>query len=144
MRSPSLARLVETFRITTEQARLIKRLASATDTYPIRDESDRQRTLAYIVEHECPGTHGYLASLHSDPYYSHTWRVTVALHAMDGVLGTHGVEALGPGNAFDRPPPYEYLNTGDPCAPTLIYTRATDTLSIGAWLDIAERFPSEE
>lgn len=144
MRSPSLPRLVETFRLTHAQALLIKRLASATDSFPIASEADRQRTLAYIVEHNCPETYAYVRQLCSDPYYSHMWRVTVALHAMNGILGAHGVEALGPGNAFDRPPPFEYLNAGDPYADTLIYTRAHDALSIGNWAELAERVPHFE
>lgn len=140
-RSPSLARLIEAFKITPAQALLIKRLASATDSFPIANEADRARTLQAIVEANCPATAAYVAQCHGG-YYTHMWRVTVALHAINAVLGMHGVESLGPGNAFDRPPPYEYVNSGDAYGVTLIYTRKTDTLSIGCWADIAERHPS--
>ncbi len=39
---------------------------------------------------------------------------------------------------MDYAPPYEYCNAGDPYSATLIYKRATDTLLIAGWGDIAE------
>ena len=87
-------------------------------------------------------SHG--VTMHGDPYHSQIWRVTVALHAMNQVVGTFGVEGLGPPRGGDYAPPYEYLNTGDTYGTTLIYRRRTDTLTIGSWGDIAERHPSWE
>jgi hypothetical protein len=134
MRSPSIKTLCATFRLTPEQAGLIKRLAKATDN------ADKLRE---IIEAECPGTEAYVRSMYSDPYNSHMWRVTVALHAMDRILGTYGVEGLGPlPSNFQDGPPYEYLNMGDTYDTTLVYVRDTDTLRIACWGDIAERHPN--
>lgn len=60
------------------------------------------------------------------------------LHAIDEILGTFGVEPLGPVDMRDGPP-FEYCNTGDSYAATIIYSRESDTLRIGSWGDIAER-----
>jgi len=135
MRAPSASTLVETFRIDNEQANLIRKLAKYVD---------EPEKLSEVVEASCPGTVKYVRSLHSSPWGSHMWRVTVALHAMDETLGTHGVEGLGPGSGSSHAPPYEYLNTGDSYAATLIYKRSTDTLFISSWGDIAEKHPSWE
>ena len=78
--------------------------------------------------------------MYSDPYNSHMWRVTVALHAIDKIMGTYGVEPLGPVGTSG--PPYEYLNTGDSYGTTLIYRKSTDNLFIGDWGSIAERHPN--
>jgi hypothetical protein len=130
MRAPSTNALVATFRdLDRKGANLIRALAHATD--------DRE-ALATLIEKRCPKTHEYARRCYNDPYNSHMWRVTMALHAIDIVLGTYGVEPLG--TVYARTgPPYEYCNTGDTYATTLIYTRATDTLRIGCWGDIAER-----
>lgn len=131
MRVPSATRLVETFRdLDRKGANLIRRLAHATD--------DGAR-LASIIERECPETHRYARSCYNDPFHSKIWRVTMALHAIDRLLGTYGVEALGPGRSGDYAPPYEYCNAGDTYATTLVYTRNTDTLRIACWGDIVEK-----
>jgi hypothetical protein len=133
MRSPSVKTLTEAFRdLSATDARLIKRIAKATDA---------PEALRKLIDERCPKTADYVRSMYSDPYNSHMWRVTVALHAVNGILGTHGVEGLGPEVSGIAPPPYEYLNAGDTYATTLIYTRKTDTLRVGCWGDIAERFP---
>lgn len=132
MRCPSTDRLVATFRdLDRKGANLIRRLAHAVD--------DRAR-LESIIARECPDTHAYARRCYSDPFDSHMWRVTMALHAIDRVLGTHGVESLGPVSMREGPP-YEYCNAGDTYATTLVYTRATDTLRIACWGDIVERDP---
>jgi len=135
MRCPSSQKLQEYLHLSPEQARLVRALAKAADDGEV---------LAALVEASCPDTAAYVRSMHSDPYNSHMWRVTVALHAMDKVLGTYGVEPLGPTIGPSYAPPYEYLNTGDTYGTTLIYRRKTDSLSIGSWGDIAERHPSWE
>lgn len=131
MRAPSTKRLVETFRdLDRKGANAIRALAHAAD--------DPER-LATLIEERHPETARYVRSLYNSPYGSQIWRVTVALHAIDRVLGTYGVEGLGPGRSGDYAPPYEYCNAGDTYSTTLIYKRATDTLLIGCWGDIVER-----
>jgi len=135
MRAPNSKNLQERLGLTPEQARLVRALAHACDDGEV---------LCALVEASVPKTAGYVRSMHSDPYHSQIWRVTVALHAMDQVVGTFGVEGLGPARGGDYAPPYEYLNTGDTYGTTLLYRRKTDTLTIGSWGDIAERHPSWE
>lgn len=134
MRAPTVARLVATFRdLDRKRANLIRRIAHACD--------DRDR-LATLIERECPDTHAYARRCYHDPYASHMWRVTMALHAIDRVLGTYGVEPLR--RTDDSPmgaPSHEYLNAGDTYAATLIYHRDADALRIGCWGDIVERAP---
>jgi len=130
MKAPSAARLLATFRdLTPAGARLIRALAHATD--------DAQ-ALARLIEKRCPETHAYARSCYSDPYDSSGWRRTMALHAIDRVLGTCGVEALGRGDMRNGAA-FEYCNTGDPYSVTLIYHRAPDALRIGCWGDLVEQ-----
>jgi hypothetical protein len=135
MRVPSRQRLQSELGLDLEQAKLVRALGHATDDGEV---------LEALVNASVPGTEQYVRSMRSDPYRSSMWRVTVALHAMNEVLGTHGVEALGPPSGSSFAPPYEYLNTGDTYAATLVYNRNTDTITIGSWGDIAERNPSWE
>ena len=130
MRMPSLKRLQDELKLTVIQASYIRAFGHATDN-PSRLET--------LVRTYSPATLAYVQSMHSNPYISHMWRVTVALHAMDSIMGTDGVEALGPTEGPDYSPPYEYLNTGDTYAVTLVYCRDTDTVRIGSWGDIAEK-----
>lgn len=136
MKMPSAKRLEEAFpALTATDIRRIRRFGHATDSW---------QEFAQAINSEGPAaTLDYVRGMHSDPYETHMWRVTVALHAMDQILGTYGVEGLGAGNAFDGPA-YEYLNTGDTYATTLIYSRKADALTIGAWGDIAERMPASD
>ena len=135
MRAPSSQNLQTHLKLSPEQAKLVRALAHACDDGEV---------LSALVEASVPATAEYVLRMHSDPYGSHMWRVTVALHAMDVVVGTFGVEPLGPPRGGDYAPPYEYLNTGDTYGTTLVYRRKTDTLSIGNWGDIAERHPNWE
>lgn len=131
MRCPSATKLIDTFRdLDRKQANLIRRLAHACDHGDL---------LAVLIERECPETHAYVRSLYSSPYRSQIWRVTVVMHAIDRVLGTYGVEGLGPQRSGDYAPAYEYCNAGDTYSTTLIYTRDTDTIRIGCWGDIVEK-----
>ncbi len=114
-------------------AKLVRAIGHATDDGEI---------LSSLIEASVPQTAAYVRSMHSSPYDSHMWRVTVALHAMDAIIGTYGVESLGPTSGSNYAPPYEYLNTGDSYAATLIYRRKTDTISINDWGSIAERHPN--
>ena len=133
MRSPSVKRLVETFKIAPSGAKLVKKLARATDN---------PGALADSVEKHCPATYEDARSCPGDPYRDHMWRVNVVLHAVDVILGTHGVECLR--RKHGRPleaPPYEYCNAGDPYTATLIYSRATDNIYIGCWATLVENHP---
>lgn len=127
--------MMETFGISSEDANLIRKLAKHVD--------DAEK-LEEIVNEHCPKTADYVRRMHSSPYGSHMWRVTVALDAMNHIIGAYGVEGLGSGSGPSYAPPYEYLNMGDTYAATLIYKRSSDTLSIGNWGDIAERHPEWE
>lgn len=137
MRVPSVEKLTVRLNLTREQAKLVRALGHAVDD---------PEELAHLVEAHVPATAGYVRSMPSSPYDSHMWRVTVALDAMNNVLGTYGVEGLGPQGSSREgyAPPYEYLNTGDTYGTTLIYRRKTDTLSIGDWGSIVEAHPSWE
>jgi len=133
MKAPTLENLLSSFRdLTREQARLIRKLAHSVD--------DRE-ALAALIEASCPETHAYARSCYSDPYDSGMWRRTMALHAIDRILGTCGVEALGPtdDHRVGYAPPFEYCNAGDTYATTLIYKRDSDRLFVGCWGDVVER-----
>lgn len=135
MKAPSANTLMETFNISDEQAKLIRNIAK---------NVDEPEKLSGIVEKNCPDTVAYVGKMHSSPWHSHMWRVTIALHAIDKIVGSYGVEGLGPTEGSSYAPPYEYLNMGDTYATTLIYKRSTNSLSIGNWGDIVERHPSWE
>lgn len=139
MRSrPSVKRLVETFQLSTNEAKLIRQLATLTDDSEPREKDQ----LELLIDQRCPQTSAYARSCDHDPYTPYIWRVTLALHAIDVIVKGHGVEGLGPPRRGDYAPPYEYINFGDPYATTLIYRRLTDRLFIGCWGDIAEKHPN--
>ena len=136
MQAPSTKTLLAEFRdLLPDDAKLIRKLAGAAD------DGDAIRKL---VDARVPGTAKYVRTLHSDSYRSRLWRTTVALHAMNEVLGTYGVEGLGPPRSGDYAPPYEYLNAGDAYAGTLVYDRDQDRLFVGSWGDLAEAHPEWE
>lgn len=136
MRAPSAKTLLAEFRqLSADDAKLIRKIAAAAD-----DAVD----LKAIVDAYVPGTERYVRSLFSDPYRSRLWRTTVALHAINEVLGTHGVEGIGPPRSGDYAPSYEYLNAGDTYAGTLIYHRDGDRLFVGTWGDVVEKHPEWE
>ena len=131
MRAPSSQNLQSRLGLTSEQAKLVRALAHAANDGEV---------LAALVEGSVPKTAEYVRRMHSSPYDSHMWRVTVALHAMDVVVGTFGVEPLGPTSGPSYAPPYEYLNAGDTYATTLVYRRKTDNLFISTMGDIVEKY----
>lgn len=133
IKMPSATRLMSTFGISRADANLLRSIGHAVDNAD---------TLRANIDLSCPETAAYVRTLYSDPYTSHMWRVTVALHAMDVILGTHGVEALGGSSDSVKAPPFEYLNAGDTYATTLVFCRASCTITIATWGDIAERHPS--
>lgn len=130
MRMPSAKRLMDDLHVSANDARLIRMLGHAVDD---------ALTLETLIAERCPETQAYVSAMYSNPYDRQIWRVTVALHAIDCIVGTHGVEGLGEGRSGDFAPPYEYLNAGDPYATTLIYSRRSHACVIGCWGDIAER-----
>lgn len=136
MRAPSIKRLRETFKLEHHEAVLIRALAHQVDN---RDK------LEHLIETHCPETYAYARSCYNDPFQGGMWRRTVALHAIDRILGTCGVEALGPID-MHAGPPFEYCNTGDTYAATLIYSRenGADNLFIGCWGTVTETHPEWE
>jgi hypothetical protein len=65
----------------------------------------------------------------------------MALHAIQELIpGTYGVEALDKEGSCAAWPPFEYLDTGDTYATTLIYSRlnGADNLFIGNWGSVVE------
>jgi hypothetical protein len=134
MRMPSVKRLVDCLNVSIDDAKLIR---------SIGHECKQGGHLRSLIDAKCPETAQYVRSLHNDPYHTFGWRRTIALHAMDCIVGTCGVEGLGPPDDRDGyAPPYEYLNTGDTYAMTLVYCRATDSISLHSWGDIAEKHPN--
>lgn len=132
MKCPSKQRLIAAFQISEEQANLIRKICAA--------HSKGGEALREVIDADCPETAAYIDSMYSDPYRSHMWQTTVALHALDKVLGTYGVERIGQGRSSDGyAPPVEYLNTGDSYGTTLLYYRRGDKLEIGSWGDYVER-----
>lgn len=132
MRMPSMKRLVSDLNLSIEDAHFIRAIGHAVDRADalkvVLDTDPRTAPLARDVD-------GTLNAM---------WRRTYALRAMNAILGTHGVEGIGGHDTPFSGPPYEYLNAGDTYATTLIWTRATDTIRIGCWGDIAERMSCAE
>jgi hypothetical protein len=128
--------------LTREQARLIRRLAHAVDDVAGGCPASALRK---IIEAECHKTDAYARNCYA-PYSQREWRVTLALHAIDGVLGTYGVEALGDVDMetmedvdMHDGPPFQYCNTGDSYAATLVYHRDADCIRIECWADLVEK-----
>lgn len=129
--TPLVKNLVGTFRdLTEEQAKLIKQLGR------LADEPEALRTL---LDEHCPETSRCMRQCHSDPMNTGMWRRTMVLHAIDKILGTHGVEALGREDHSFRKARIEYCNAGDPYATTLVYLPWSDRIHIGCWGDYAGR-----
>ncbi len=132
-RTPSIKILAETFRdLTHEDAKLIRALCKTVD--------DRD-ALEMLIADRCPDTDAYARSCYHSPWDSAMWRRTMVLHAIDRIVGTCGVEALGSSDSAPYAPPFEYLNTGDSYTSTLIYSRESDSLFVGCWAIVAERLP---
>ncbi len=135
MRAPTQKRLLAAFRdLTPAQARLIRALCHAADDCDV---------LQTLIGAKCPSTDQYARSLRSDGYASRMWRRTLVLHAVNAILGMHGVYGLGAPESIRGAPPFEYLNAGDTYSTTLVYHRDPDALRIGCWGDIAERLPAD-
>lgn len=134
MRAPSLNRLLKVFpHLERQAARLIRAFAHAAD--------DEEELSALVLNSPVPATQKYVGSLYSNPFGSAIWRATVALHAIDELLGSHGVEAMGPVRERDYAPKYEYLNMGDPYKATLVYSRDSRNLYIACQGDVQARLP---
>jgi hypothetical protein len=134
---PTTKELTAEFRdLSDSDAELIRALCVAVD-----DCSPQHDALQDLIDNDprLHATERYVRSLHSSPYYVDCWRVTVALHAIDTLIGTCGVEGFGPERSGDYAPAYEYCNAGDPYVATLIFDRDSDELFVGCWGDIAEQ-----
>ncbi len=133
---PSATSLSVAFRIDRADALKIRRLCALAN--------DPEGLRRYVDRH-CPETAAYARSMYHDPYTGgYGWWRTIILHAIDRIVGGHGIEALGEPPTPTAAPPYEYVNMGDPYVATLIYSRAEDRLFIGSWGDIAERMEVRE
>lgn len=131
MKAPTKKRLCDLLNLEPKAASLIKRLASSVD--------DRER-LETLIEKHCAETWEYAKRCHSWPFDSAMWRRTMVLHAIDCIMDTYGVEALGECSDDGRQgPPFEYMNTGDSYVLTLVYDRIKDKLFISSWGDVVER-----
>lgn len=72
--------------------------------------------------------------------------ISLTLHACDALLGTHGVEGLGP-VSVRHGALVQYLNTGDTYAATLVYYRGRSALrcwAVASMGDIAEKMGADE
>lgn len=68
--------------------------------------------------------------------------VELRMCAINEVLGTHGVEALGE-MTFPNGPHYSYCNTGDTYACTVMYDHHENEFLISDWGSIAETLLDE-
>ena len=59
------------------------------------------------------------------------------LHAIDVLLGNHGVEELGEGESL-RWPQYSYSNTGDSYATTIVRDHANGRWLVTSWGNLVE------
>ncbi len=62
------------------------------------------------------------------------------MHAIDRLLGNHGVEGLGEalGSYYGDAPQYSYSNTGDTYAGTVIQDNETGRYLLTSWGDLVE------
>lgn len=133
MRCPSIKRLMETFPdLTRERAGLVRKLAA---------QSDDGEALRETIQIHCSQTAAYAASCHHDPFDSPMWRRTMVLSAINETVGTFGVEPLWRNGQQEMSgPPFEYLNTGDTYAMTLVYRKSTDNLYLGSMGGVVEAY----
>lgn len=135
MRAPSVKRLCAAFRdLEPKGARLIRKLAHAAD--------DREGLYSLLNSEELRAFAPRRCEVEDYDLRRHSLRVERVLEAIDQIVGTCGVEALGSqdSDAWESGwPRWEYLNAGDTYATTLIYWRDSDALRLGCWGDIVER-----
>lgn len=74
-----------------------------------------------------------------DECYHRPSRHDVTMHALNDILGTHGVEALGDIDMHDGPP-FEYLNVGDPYVATVVWYRSSGRYYVRCYGDIVEAY----
>jgi len=135
MKTPALKKLMETFGIDRETAALIKKVGKA-------HTEGREALQKLVEEHpKLEETAKYARSCYNSPWTHSGWRTTMALHAINALVGAYGVEALRPDSDSSTSwPPFEYLNMGDTYATTLVYSRrnGADNLFIGSWGGVVE------
>lgn len=125
-----------------DRANLIRRIAHATTMPKDGGRMGTKDQLRELIDRHCPMTERYHRSCHGNPFTTEIWRVTMALHAINDLMGGFGVEAFGSKRRGDYAPSFEYINYGDPYETTLIYQRSFDVLRIACWGDIAEKAAS--
>lgn len=142
MKMPSWLKLRELYPdLPTGTLRLIIRIGRCAEAKYCAYDARAHDPLQDLIEHDdrLAATAAWARQCFSSPFASQMWRVTMALHAIDVLVGGYGVEALGPDIGGMDPPPYEYINAGDTYDATLVYQRARDRLFISSWGDVAEK-----
>ena len=124
IRAPSVKALTTQLHITEDEANTVRGLIKGT-----------------VDPETVEATEGWVRQCHHRPPDS-----DLILHAIDATLNTHGVEYIGggPQDTWDWRPDYEYCNTGDSYAATIIRNNETGAYFIGDWGTIAERMPRGE
>jgi len=87
-----------------------------------------------------PTLQKYIFSIRLGHRWSMVSDIDRAFHIMDAALETHGSEFIlargdDPGYTFSG---LQYLNTGDPYTPTVIYDHGKGKWEIAAWGDLVE------
>lgn len=113
-RAPNKKRLVESLKITAEQADKVRKLL----------HGEMKPT-------EVEATAKWVDSCFNVPRY-----LDQLMHAIDATIETYGVETLMVKGKYKGR--YEYCNTGDPYTATVIYNPQTDSFYIGDWGTLAE------
>lgn len=71
--------------------------------------------------------------------YNRPWKSELKMAAIDEIMETHGVEALGKINEYT--PLYVYCNTGDSYKATVVYDYEKEQFFISSWGDLVENDP---
>lgn len=119
IRAPSEKTLIACLGITRAQARKVRGLIKGTI-----DPESVEGTAAWV--RQC---------------FNRPDRASLVMHAIDTTIEAHGVEALGP--TIDRrfTPAFEYCNTGDTYAATIIRDNRRGIYFVSSWGDLVESDP---
>lgn len=141
MKCASARRMQDILRLTPAQTRAIRKVAKAHSLGVHRLNAGYPGDPLYDAISaipECESTPDYARSCYNSPWIGGMWRTTLALHAINAIAETCGVESMGAPECL-KGFRYEYLNAGDTYTATLVYDRSRDYLMISSWGDIAER-----
>jgi len=107
------------------------------------DNVDNYDGFISIIESSFPDTKAYISKCYNDPVYEYRSRLSVLIMAADEMLKTFGTETLDDADDADWPR-YEYCNTGDTYALTIMLDRDDNRLFISSWGDVAEMIEDED